>query len=123
MVKNNDVKLHLVIGEDIPADAPKEFGSLALYTRGADGTLKLYAEVDLPYWINHAEFMGVMEDDPRYFFYEGYNQETKGSSYTCMLKPLGELRGVYRLGLNLPIKIRSIEAVDDSKKMIKTYNN
>lgn len=113
--KNNDIKLHLVVGEDIPGDAPKEFGGLVLYTREADGNLKLYAEVDLPYWINYSKFLDYIEDDPRYIFYEGYDPGTGVCRYSCMLKPLGEMRGVYRLGLNLPIKVRSIDLVEEQQ--------
>lgn len=44
----------MVVGEDIPADVPKEFYNVTLYVRDQDNNLKLYADVSLPYLINHS---------------------------------------------------------------------
>lgn len=76
MLKQEDFKLHLVIGEDIPEDAPDEFHLVALYIRSKDNDLKLYADISLPYLINHSEFLDI-EKDPRYFFNEGYEINLK----------------------------------------------
>lgn len=47
--EKDDNKLHLIIGEDIPNDAPKEFSKVALYIRDKEKNLNLYTEVSLPY--------------------------------------------------------------------------
>jgi len=100
--------LNLVIGEDIPKDVPNEFHTIKLYIREENNNLKLYDSISLPYLINHSQFLDI-EDDPRYIFKEGYDPETGGSKYTCMLKPLGTMKGVYRiLGMNM-FKIGSVE--------------
>lgn len=104
-------KLHLVIGEPLPGNSPKEFSDIVLYTREDDNSLKIYAEVSLPYLINYAEFFNEIEGDPRYFFEEDHSPDGKSCKYRCELQPLGERAGVYRLGFNYPIKIRSIEPI------------
>ncbi|MBQ2872600.1 MAG: hypothetical protein IJE89_01210 [Bacilli bacterium] len=100
--------LHLVVGEDIPKNAPKEFHIVKLYARDKEGNLNLYTEISLPYLINHSEFLDI-KDDPRYFFKEGYNPQTKGCKYICEIKHLGTLKDVYRILNGQSIKIRDIE--------------
>ena len=73
-----------------------------------NGSLKLYADVSLPYSINYVKFFGF-EDDPRYFFYEGYDLQTKGCKYICVIKPYGTMKGIYRLLNGQNIKIGNIE--------------
>jgi len=104
----SDYVLHLVVGEDIPSNAPDEFHTVKLYVRDKDGNLCLYADISLPYLINHSEFLDI-KDDPRYFFYERYDPETKGCRYTCEIKPFGTMKGVYRILNGDHIKICSIE--------------
>lgn len=103
-----DYTLHLVIGEDIPSDAPEEFNIVKLYTRDADNNLVLYSDISLPYLINHSSFLDI-EDDPRYFFKEGYDPDTKGCKYICEIKPYGTMKGVYRILNGQSIKIDEIE--------------
>ena len=91
-----DYILHLVVGEDIPTNAPDEFHTVKLYVRDKDDNLNLYADISLPYLINHSEFLDI-KDDPRYFFKEGYDPETKCCKYICEIKPLGTMKGVYRI--------------------------
>lgn len=85
--EEDDNKLHLIIGEDIPNDAPKEFSKVALYIRDKEKNLNLYTEVSLPYLINHSEFLDY-EGDPRYLFMEDYDSKNKISRYICMINLL-----------------------------------
>ncbi len=107
-------KLKLIIGEGIPEDIQYEFSEIEFYIKDGDN-LTLYAEVVLPYIINHAEAMLDIEGDPRYTIYEAYEKENKGCRYLCLVKPLGELMGVYRLGLGSPFKIREIKPLEGVK--------
>ena len=117
MRKVKDDTLSLVIGEDIPEDRPSEYYKIDLYKRLGTGDIVLYAEIVLPYLVNHAELFVVDEEDPRYFMYEGYEEETGGCRYSCMIKPYGEFRGVYRLGLTYPFKIRDINVLIEEKTL------
>ena len=105
-----DYTLHLIVGEDIPTNASNKFHKVKLYVRDMDDNLNLYADISLPYLINHSEFLDI-EDDPRYFFKEGYDSETKSCKYICEIKPLGTMKGVYRILNGQPIKIRDIESL------------
>ena len=104
----DDYILHLIVGEGIPTNAPEEFHTVKLYVRDMDDNLNLYADISLPYLINHSEFLDI-EDDPRYFFKEGYDPETKCCKYICEIKPFGTMKGVYRILNGQPIKIIDIE--------------
>lgn len=115
-----DYILHLVIGEDIPSNVPDEFHTVKLYARDKDNTLNLYADISLPYLINHSEFLDI-KDDPRYFFKEGYDSETKVCKYICEIKPLGTMKGVYRILNGQPIKIGDIEPLCELKNNVKKY--
>lgn len=106
-------ELNLIIGEAIPEDAPDLFNIVLLYLRGENGELKLYSRIELPYLINYSEFMDITGDS-RYFLYEGYDKQHHFCKYRCMIKPLGERAGVYRLmGVN-PMKIRSINQIEET---------
>ena len=107
-------KLKIIIGEEIPEDVQYEFNEIEFYTR-EDDCLKLYAVVTLPYLINHAESMLDIDGDPRYEFYEGYDEENRSCRYHCLVKPLGNLKGVYRLGLGDPFKIREVNPLEEGK--------
>lgn len=115
-----DYILHLVVGEDIPANAPDEFHTVKLYARDKEGNLNLYADISLPYLINHSEFLDI-KDDPRYFFKEEYDPETKGCKYMCEIKPLGTMKGVYRILNGQSIKIRDIEPLCELKNNVKVH--
>ena len=104
----NDSILHLVIGEDISSNILKEFDKVKLYVRDTDGILKLYARISLPYFINYVEFLDI-EDDPIYFFYEGYDLKSKSCKYICEIKPFGNMSGIYRILNGSPFKIGNIE--------------
>jgi len=121
-MKNNqeELRLHLVIGEGIPSNTPNKFNKVSLYIRENDDSLKLYADVSLPYLINHSEFLDI-EDDPRYIFKEGYDSETKGCKYICEIKPFGTMKGVYRVLNGTNIKIMTIEPLYESEKDEKPY--
>lgn len=106
-------KLVIVIGEN-DFVIPDYFNEVEFYIRDND-ELKLYGKVTLPYLINHIEVLDI-EDDPRYILYEGYDNENGSSKYICSIKVFGNMRGVYRLGLGTPFKIRDIEI----NKEIKT---
>lgn len=110
--------LDLIIGEDIPEDVPKEFHTINLYVRDEDDDLNLYAEVELPYTFNYAEFLNV-ENDPRYYFKEGYNPKYKTCKYTCELKPLGEKKGAYRILNGNYIKVADIDNLFEVKDLPK----
>jgi len=116
----DDYILHLVVGEDIPANAPNEFHTVKLYLRDKDGNLNLYANISLPYLINHSEFLDI-KDDPRYFFKEEYDPETKGCKYMCEIKPLGTMKGVYRILNGRSIKIRDIEPLFNLENNVKVH--
>ena len=115
-----DYILHLVVGEDIPTNAPDEFHKVKLYVRGKDDNLNLYADISLPYLINHSEFLDI-KDDPRYFFKEEYDPETEGCKYMCEIKPLGTMKGVYRILNGQPIKIRDIEPLCEIETNVKAH--
>ena len=115
-----DYTLHLVVGEDIPANVPNEFHIVKLYIRDKEGNLNLYADISLPYLINNSEFLDF-EDDPRYFFKEGYEPETKCCKYICQIKPLGTMKGVYRIFNGQPIKIRDIEPLCEIENNVKAH--
>jgi len=112
--------LHLVVGEDIPDNIPDEFHTIKLYVRDKNNNLKLYAVLPLPYLINYSEFLDI-EGDPRYFFKEEYDQETKGCKYFCEVKPLGNLKGVYRILNGQSIKIADIEPLCELENSIKFH--
>lgn len=116
-VKNDT--LSLVIGEEIPEDRPCEYYKVDLYKRLENGDLVLYANLVLPYLINYAELFVVGEEDPRYFMYEGYEKDTGGCRYSCMIKPYGEFKGIYRLGLTYPFKIRDINVLIEDENILK----
>ena len=113
-----DYILHLVVGEDISTNAPDEFHTVKLYVRDKDDNLNLYADISLPYLINHSEFLDI-KDDPRYFFKEEYDPETKGCKYTCEIKPLGTMKGVYRILNGQSIKIGDIEPLYEIENNVK----
>lgn len=120
-IRNNksDV-LCLIIGEEIPNIKPKEYNKVALYKRLENGEIVLYSNITLPYLINHSELFIVDEEDPRYFMYEGYDEKTGGCRYSCIIKPYGEFKGIYRLGLTYPFKIRDINVLYN-EELIKKY--
>lgn len=111
--------LHLVIGEDIPSNVPTKFDTIKLYIRDKSENLNLYAVVSLPYLINHVEFLDI-EDNPRYFFKEGYDPETKGCKYICEIRPFGTIKGVYRILNGQSIKIKNIEPLYELENNINT---
>lgn len=115
----SDYILHLVIGKDIPDNVPSEFNFVKLYVRDEDDNLNLYADISLPYLINYSEFLDIKED-PRYFFKEGYDPETKCCKYTCEIKPLGDKKGVYRIFNGQSIKIMDIEPLSEVNEKDKT---
>ena len=115
-----DYILHLIVGEDIPANAPNEFHIVKLYVRDKDDNLNLYAVISLPYLINHSEFLDI-KDDPRYFFQEGYDPETKGCKYICEIKPFGTRKGVYRILNGQSIKIGNIGPLCEIENNVKVY--
>lgn len=117
--KKDKQKLHLVIGEDIPENSPKEFCEVVLYERESDNSLKLYAEVSLPYIINYIEFDNSIENDPRYFIEEGHEEDTKCCRYSAYIKPYGDGKGVYRTGIGYPIKLCLIEPVNQYSRRRK----
>ena len=120
--KPDDSKLHLVVGEDIPLDAPEEFNKISLYVRDEEDNLNLYADISLPYLINHSEFLDI-ENDPRYFFKEGYNPETKSCKYICEIKPLGTMKGIYRILNGQSIKIGDIEPLYELENNTKAHTH
>lgn len=112
--------LHLIVGEDIPANIPTQFHTVKLYIRDKDNKLNLYADISLPYLINHSEFLDI-KGDPRYFFEEGHDTQTKICKYRCEIKPFGEMKGVYRILNGKRVKIMTIEPLCelDNKLCIK----
>ena len=119
-LQKTDCVLHLVVGEDIPITAPNEFHIVKLYVRDKEDNLRLYADISLPYLINHSEFLYI-KDDPRYFFKEEYEPETKGCKYICEIKPLGNMKGIYRILNGRSIKIGDIEPLFELENNVKTY--
>ena len=113
--------LSLVIGEDIPSDAPKEFSRIKMYVRDNNNDLILYADINLHYLINHVEFIDL-KDDPRYLMEEGYDSKNNNSRYTCLIKPFGTLKGIYRILGMQTFKISEIEPLFeyDNKGIIYT---
>ena len=63
----DDYILHLVVGEDIPTNVPNEFHKVKLYVRDMYDNLNLYADISLPYSINHSEFLDIKDDHIRMF--------------------------------------------------------
>ena len=120
MRKNLYNELALIIGEDIPSNAPGEFNAIKLFVRDESGNLNLYEDITLPYLINYSKFLDI-DGDPRYFFYEDYDFETKGCKYICEIKPFGNMKGVYRIINGMPIKIMSIEPLCEVKNTDKGY--
>lgn len=86
-------EIDIIIGETITID--NESNIINLYIKNKNEN-ELYATIKIPYLINHIEFLDIYED-PRYFLYEGYDKETKGCRYILMLKPFGNLKGLYRI--------------------------
>ena len=112
--------LHLVIGEDIPANAPNEFHTIKLYVR-KNNNLKLYADISLLYLINYSKFININKDDPTYIFEQRYNPATEGYKYACMIKPFGDMKGVYRILNDQNIKIQSIEPLFELENDVKLH--
>lgn len=114
MKKNlNDISilnytLHLIIGEDIPTNIPDKFNVIKLYICDNNNNLSLYADISLPYLINHLEFLNI-KGDPRYFFEEGFDPQTQICRYRCEIKPLGKMKGVYRILNGQRSKIMTIK--------------
>ncbi len=98
--------INIVIGETVTVT--NESNIINLYIRTND-KLELYSTIKIPYIINHVDLLDIPED-PRYFLYEGYEKENQGCKYRLMLKPLGNLKGVYRIlnGINLH-KVADVE--------------
>ena len=98
--------IKIIIGENV--EVSNETNRIDLYVKN-NNDIELYSSLKLPYLINHVEFLDI-KDDPRYFLHEGYEKETKGCRYRLMLKPYGNLKGVYRIlnGVNLH-KVADIE--------------
>lgn len=113
-------ELILVIGDDIPSNAPKEFNTVKMYVSGENGNLNLYADISLPYLINYSKFLNI-EGDPRYFFYEDYDFETNGCRHICEIKPFGDMKGVYRILNGMPIKIKDIIPLYEVKNANKVH--
>lgn len=103
-------ELNLIIGEGIPEDVPALFNTILLYLKDENGEPKLYSKFVLPYLINYSEFMDI-PGDPRYFFYEGYDKQYNSCRYRCMVQPLGESAGIYRIMNDGPKKIRPITPI------------
>lgn len=113
-------ELVLVIGEDIPANAPEQFNTVKMYVRDKNGNINLYANISLPYLINYSKFLDI-EGDPRYFFYEDYDFETNGCRYICEIKPFGDLKGIYRILNGMTIKIKDINPLYEDKTDNKVH--
>ena len=109
-----DDGINIIIGEKVTIT--KESNTINLYIKNNDN-IEHYASIKLPYSINHVDFLDIPED-PRYFLYEGYEKENQGCRYRLMLKPLGNLKGVYRIlnGVNL----HKVATIEESKiKLIR----
>lgn len=106
MIKD-DRKIDIVIGEDFPKNMPEEFHIVDLYSRNDDGSLRFVEKISLPYVVNHTKFLDI-KNDPRYILKEGYDKSTGACRYVCEIKPLGEMRGVYRVLNGQNIKIMSL---------------
>ena len=113
-VESEYEELNLIIGEELPKDGPVLFSTIYLYLRDENGEPKLYSIVELPYLINHSEFMDIT-GDPRYFFEEDHDELHHSCRYRCMLKPLGDRAGVYRLMGDYPKKIRPINPIEEAQ--------
>lgn len=100
--------INIVIGETVTVT--NESNIINLYIRNND-ELELYSTIKVPYMINHIDLLSIPED-PRYFLYEGYEKDTQGCRYRLMLKPFGNLKGVYRIlnGVNLH-KVADVEEI------------
>ena len=118
--QDNSNKLHLVIGEAIPNNVPNEFSEVAFYIRDENNNLNLYADIKLPYLINHVEFLDYI-DDPRYIFMENYDEINNSCRYICMIKLFGKMKGVYRLLDGQPIKIKQINVLNVLTNQAKIY--
>lgn len=118
--QDNSNKLHLAIGEAIPNNVPNEFSEVAFYIRDENNNLNLYADIKLPYLINHVEFLDYI-DDPRYIFMENFDEINNSCRYICMIKPLGKMKGVYRLLNGYPFKIGQINVLYDLQNQAKKY--
>lgn len=118
--QENSNKLHLVIGEAIQNNVPNEFNEVAFYIRDENNNLNLYADIKLPYLINRVEFLDYI-DDPRYIFMENYDEINNSCRYICMIKPLGKMKGVYRLLNGCPFKIGQINVLYDLQNQTKKY--
>ena len=110
--------LFLIIGEDIPDIRPLEYSKIEMYRRLNCGKLVLYSIIRIPYIVNFAKMGEFDSEDPRYYFYEGYEVESGGCRYICMIKPCGKYKGVYRLGLNFPFKIKDIDVLREEKRYL-----
>lgn len=113
-----DYTLHLIVGEYIPTNALDEFYKIKLYVRNKDNNLNLYADISLPYLINHSEFLDI-ENDPRYFFKEEYDSKTKCCKYIYEIKQLGTKKGIYRILNGQSIKIKNIEQLYKIENNVK----
>ena len=85
--------IKIIIGENV--EVTNETNRIDLYIKN-NNDIELYSSLKLPYLINHVEFLDI-KDDPRYFLHEGYEKDTHGCRYRLMLKPFGDLKGVYRI--------------------------
>lgn len=113
--------LCLVIGEDIPKDAPSEFHIVKLYLRDKNQNLKLYADIHLPNLFNHSEFVNITEDDPKYVFKEGFEPQTNECKDICEIKPFGDMKGIYRIHNGECIKIQSIKPLCELEMNMKPH--
>ena len=115
--EKDDNKLHLIIGEDIPNDAPKEFSKVALYIRDKEKNLNLYTEVSLPYLINHSEFLDY-EGDPRYLFMEDYDSKNK----KVTLDNLSDIKARINDGISYDEFKKAVGGVDGTLIEVSSWN-
>jgi hypothetical protein len=106
----HDYILNIIIGEDIQDKVSSTFNTIKIYVKDDNINSNLYAYISIPYIINHVEFLDI-EDDPRYYLYEGYDFETKGYKHMVEIKPLGERKGVYRILNGQNIKVCDINPI------------
>lgn len=116
----SDYMLNLIIGKDIPSDAPKEFSNIKMYIQDDNDNLNLYADIHIPYLINYSEFLNI-ENDPRYYLYEDYDLKTKGHNHMVELKPFGQRKGVYRILNGQSIKVCDINPLCEIKTSKKKH--
>ncbi len=116
----SDYMLNLIIGKDIPSDAPKEFSNIKMYIQDDNDNLNLYADIHIPYLINYSEFLNI-ENDPRYYLYEGYDFETKSHTHMVEIKPFGQRKGVYRILNGQSIKVWDIDSKFEFENNGKSY--